>query len=180
MDVDGQFETEADAVDRARRGDGVAFRTLVEAYDRRLLYFVRRLLGDSEEAFDVVQQIWLHVHRHLRSLRTPRAFRVWLYRIAHDRAVSELRRQRRPISIDTPPLGEIPEPDPARASFETAESVHTALDKLSTDHRRVLTLHFLEGLAVDEIAEVLRCPEGTVKSRLHYAREALRREIERQ
>ncbi len=87
MDVDARMEGEADTVDRARRGDGEAFRTLVEAYDRRLLYFVRRLLGDSEEAFDVVQQIWLHVHRHLCSLRTPRAFRVWLYRIAHDRAV---------------------------------------------------------------------------------------------
>jgi RNA polymerase sigma-70 factor (ECF subfamily) len=103
-----------------------------------------------------------------------------VYRIAHDQAVSELRRKaRRPVLLEDVPAG--PPPDPARdddAAFEDAELVHAALLGLSVDHRRVLTLRFLEDMPVEQIAEVVGCGAGTVKSRLHYAKAALRRRIE--
>ncbi len=163
----------------AQQGDQDAFRRLVDLYDRRLLYFVRRILGGADGALDVLQSVWLAVHRRLRNLQSPAAFRPWLYRVAHDQAVTELRRKtRRPVLFEDAPVCP---PDLARedeAVFENAELVHAALLGLSLDHRRVLTLRFLEDMPVEEIAEVIGCGAGTVKSRLHYAKAALRRRIE--
>src|SRR6476659_8260300 len=86
----------------AQQGNRDAFSRLVDLYDRRLLYFIRRILGESDCALDVLQSVWLIVHRKLGKLKAPDAFRVWVYRIAHDQAISELRRKsRRPVPIDT-------------------------------------------------------------------------------
>ena len=165
---------------RAQEGDRDAFSTLIESYDRRLLYFIRRILGDVDGAFDVLQSVWLTVHRKLRGLETTNAFRVWLYRIAHDQAVSELRRKlKRPVlfgNVDTLPI--IDQSDSENDAFDDAELVHQALQSLSIDHRRVIALRFLEEMTVDEIAQVIQCGVGTVKSRLHYAKAALRLRIE--
>lgn len=163
----------------AQQGDGQAFRRLVERYDGRLLYFIGRILGDTESAFDVLQLVWLAVHRKLRSLKSPAAFRVWLYRIAHDRAVSQLRATIREETA----LAELQEtagsqPVEQEDSVENAELVHRALQELSIDHRRVLTLHFLEEMRIEDIATVLDRPQGTIKSRLFAAKLALRRKIE--
>lgn len=164
----------------AQQGDRDAFHRLLDLYDTRLLYFVRRILGETDGALDVLQSVWLTVHRKLWNLRSPAAFRVWVYRIAHDQAVSELRRKvRRPVLLEDVPAG--PPPDPTRdddAAFDDVELVHAALPGLSVDHRRVLTLRFLEDMPVEEIAEVVGCRVGTVKSRLHYAKAALRHRIE--
>jgi RNA polymerase sigma-70 factor, ECF subfamily len=164
----------------AQQGDRDALSRLVDRYDKRLLYFVRRILGESDGALDLLRSVWLIVHRRLRRLQSPEAFRVWLYRIAHDQAVTELRRKtRRPLVFEEP---EATEPlDSASlddAAFEKAELVHVALRDLSVDHRRVLTLRFLEDMSIEEIADVVGCGPGTVKSRLHYAKLALRRRIE--
>lgn len=169
---------EAWTVISAQQGDANAFRRLVDRYDGRLLYFIRRILGESETAFDVLQSVWLAVHRKLRSLKAPAAFRVWLYRIAHDQAVSQLRSAVREEALlaelqETAGLGAAEDGE----SFENAELVHQALRELSMDHRRVLTLHFLEEMRIEDIAAVLDCPQGTVKSRLHAAKFALRRRI---
>ena len=173
-----QQAEEAEFVLLAQQGDGEAFRELVERYDRRLLYFIRRIVDDVEEAFDVLQGVWLRAHRGLRKLQSPRAFRVWIYRIAHDQAVSSLRRRRQAISFDELPLGEPPDDTLPDAPVDAADLVHAALGALSVDHRRVLALRFLEDMSIEQIAEVLRCRSGTVKSRLHYAKAALRRRME--
>ena len=173
----GQFE-EALLVLKAQQGDRAAFRALVEQYDRRLLYFVRRMLDDPDDAFDVLQRVWLEVFRKLPRLHAPQAFRVWLYRFAHDQAISWLRKKRVQIAIEDLPLNGVPDDCPGAAAFETAEALHVALQSLSVDHRRVLTLRFLEDMSIEEIATVLDCSPGTIKSRLHYARAALRRRIE--
>ena len=163
----------------AQQGDRDAFSRLVDSYDRRVLYFVRRIVGDADEALDVLQSVWMTVHRKLRKLQSPDAFRVWLYRITHDLAVSELRcKGRRPVTADLAALEPSDPAEPEDAAFDNAELVHVALQDLSVDHRRVLTLRFLEDMATEEIAEVVGCSPGTVKSRLHYARLALRRRIE--
>ena len=175
-----QPDDEHDIVTRAQSGDDAAFRWLVDTYDRRLLYFVRRLLNDQDTAFDVLQTVWLNVYRRLRRLRSTGAFRVWLYRITHDAAVSELRRQKRRVPIETQgdiEIGDL-EDEADESAFENAELVHLGLQRLSVDHRRVLTLRFLEDMKIDEIAEVLRCKQGTVKSRLYHARQLMRRHIE--
>lgn len=168
------------AIQLARQGDPQAFRRLVDLYDRRLLYFVRRILGETDGALDVMQSVWLTVHRKLCKLRSAAAFRVWVYRIAHDQAVSELRRKaRRPVLLDDTETEPPPDPpwEPEEA-VEDAARIHAALPGLSVDHRRVLTLRFMEGMSIEEIAEVVGCTGGTVKSRLHYAKAALRRRME--
>jgi RNA polymerase sigma-70 factor, ECF subfamily len=162
-------------VAKAQSGDGQAFRRLVDAYDRRLWYFVRRMMDDDQRVADLLQEVWLSVFKSLHRLSSPSAFRVWLYRIAHDRAVSELRRIGREIVAESvedfdPPAAEC---EPALHISETAELIHRGLVRLSVDHRRVLTLLYLEEMSVAEIGEVLGCSIGTVKSRLHYARAAL-------
>jgi RNA polymerase sigma-70 factor (ECF subfamily) len=163
----------------AQEGNREAFSRLVDLYDRRLLYFIYRILGDSDGALDVLQSVWLIVHRKLRKLKSPDAFRVWLYRLAHDQATTELRRKsRRPVPVDnfetTQPANDA---NDDTESFDSAELVHAALQDLSVDHRRVLTLRFLEDMSTEEIAEVIGLPTGTVKSRLHYAKIALRQRI---
>jgi RNA polymerase sigma-70 factor (ECF subfamily) len=177
---DGQQLEERLTVLRAQQGDREAFRNLVDLYDRRLLYFVRRILGETDEALDVLQVVWLVVHRSLWKLQSAAAFRVWLYRIAHDQAVTELRKKtKRPIQFeDIAPSQTLDPTFQDGATFENAELVHAALLGLSVDHRRVLTLRFLEDMSIEEIAEVVGCSPGTVKSRLHYAKLALRRRIE--
>lgn len=170
---------ERESVLRAQQGDRAAFSQLVDAYDQRLLYFVRRILDDHEAAFDVLQSVWLTVHRKLRRLKSASAFRVWIYRIAHDKAVSELRKKtRRPVPVEDVEIVSAAEENDAEETFDNAELVHAGLQRLSVDHRRVLTLHFLEDMPVNEIAEVLDCSDGTVKSRLYYARLTLRQHIE--
>ena len=155
---------------RAQRGDEDAFAALIDRFDRRLLYYVRRLMNEEDGAFDVVQSTWLAAYRRLDRHRSPNAFRVWLFRIAHDQAVSVLRRKGLPItSTDSQPI----EPsDEQKHSVEgvvqNAQLVHKALGRLSFEHRQILTLRFLEDMTIEEIAAVTCIPVGTVKSRLHY------------
>ncbi|HSG72639.1 MAG TPA: sigma-70 family RNA polymerase sigma factor [Planctomycetaceae bacterium] len=176
---DGKFQQAEErlTVTLAQTGDAQAFHRLVEMYDQRLYYFIRRIIGDADAAFDVLQAVWLQVHRKIRSLSSPGAFRVWIYRIAHNRAVSELRRMNRgPISVEQIET-EVAETSDENESFDHAELVHRALQNLSIDHQRVLTLRFLEEMSVEEIADVIDGNPGTVKSRLHYAKKALRDRI---
>ena len=164
----------------AQRGDREAFSSLCDLYDRRLLYFIRRILGDSDSPLDVLQCVWLTVHRKLKNLKSPDAFRVWLYRIAHDAAVTELRKTSR-YSRTLEEIPAVPWMESANVSetaFDNAELIHLAMQVLTIDHRRVLTLHFLEHMTIEEIAEVIGCSSGTVKSRLYYAKIALRESIE--
>jgi len=164
----------------AQQGNDKAFSRLVDLYDRRLLYFIRRILGDTDGALDVLQSVWLTVHRKVRTLQAPDAFRVWLYRIAHDQAISELRRKLKwPVPVDDVEMASIVDDESADIeTFDNAELVHKALHDLSINHRQVLTLRFLEEMSIEEIAQVVGHGAGTVKSRLHYAKLALRRRIE--
>jgi RNA polymerase sigma-70 factor (ECF subfamily) len=168
---------------RCRRGDSSAWRELIRLWERRLFYYVRRLVGGERDAWDVLQQTWLAAYRAIPTLREPRALRAWLYRIAHRQAVSHLRHVgAMPDSgagaIDD--AGDVPD-DAEAPSFaaDAADRVHAALSALSLAHREVLTLHFLEDASVREIADVLEVPEGTVKSRLFHAKRALRAALER-
>lgn len=162
---------------QAQARDQAAFRELVTRYERRLAYYIRRMLGG---AFDVMQDVWLLVFRKLPALEAPEAFRVWLYKIAHDVTVSRLRKQaHRHQSIPDDELisGELETWNEFEA-LERAELVHRTLEQLSPSHREILTLRFLEGLELAEIANVVGCELGTVKSRLHYAKRSLRRQME--
>lgn len=169
-------------VARAQERDESAFRELVMRYERRMLYYLHRLLGNHTDLADVMQEIWMRVFLRITTLRTPEAFRVWLYKIAHDVAVNQIRKNRRhEIAL----WDDVSAAEESQTSdwneyelLENAELVHNALERLSLPHREVLALRFLESLDVSEIAEVVGCNVGTVKSRLHYAKSAMRKLLE--
>lgn len=163
---------------RCQAGDGPAFAELFESYGPRLRYYLRKLVGDALEADDLLQDVWFDVFRALPKLADPAAFPAWLYRVARDRAFRRLRRRR-------PPCGPVADHEPEdRADRDgefTADDVawvHAALDRLPPEHREVLVLRFLEGMPYGDIARVVGCALGTVKSRIHHAKRGLRRAIE--
>jgi RNA polymerase sigma-70 factor (ECF subfamily) len=157
-------------VHQFRRGNAEAFLKLVQAFERRLLYFLRRFERDPERSLDALQEVWLTAWRTRASLRSPDAFRAWVYRIAHGKAVEAIRAEtRRRRTEQQRQDSASPVVCHASASIEAAELVHFALSRISPDHREVLTLRFIEGMTISEIAIVIDCPVGTVKSRLHYA-----------
>jgi RNA polymerase sigma-70 factor (ECF subfamily) len=127
---------------------------------------------------DLLQDVWLNVFRGLPKLADPQAFRAWAYRIARDRAFGMLRKGKHAEL----PLGEIDVPDESadegEFSPEDAERIHAALDELPSEQREVLVLRFLEDMSYDEIARVTSQPLGTVRSRIHYGKRALRRALQ--
>lgn len=159
---------------RAQAGDEAALGELVERYSPRLRYFLRKLLSKADGAEDALQDVWLDVLRHLPKLAEPNALRAWLYRIARDRAFRRLRKSGREVQpLDETQLTSLPNEDEP-FSAEEARQIHAALDRLPAEHREVLVLRFLEDMTYDEIARVTASQLGTVRSRLHYAKRALR------
>ncbi|MDB5338997.1 MAG: rpoE 12 [Planctomycetaceae bacterium] len=164
-----------------QRGNPEAFVALVRRYERRLLYFLRRFERDSERALDILQEVWMTAWSTRMSLQSDAAFRAWIYRIAHGKIVGAIRAEMRQRRTERErQYLTATAANCTGATFESAELVHFALSQVSPEHRSVLTLRFLEGMAIAEIAEVTNLPVGTVKSRLHYASQEILSVIEEQ
>ena len=166
---------------RTQHRDHEAFMELLNIYERRVLYYVRRLVGDLEMALEVSQEVWLTVYQKAGSLRSPEAFRVWLFRIAHHKAATAVRREQRRAEVQEEMASEdcTGETWDEIAQFDNAPLVHLALEGISVAHREVLALRFLEDLQLNEIAEVVECSVATAKTRLHYAKKAFRKKFEK-
>ena len=163
---------------RCQARDDAAFAELIEAYRERLSYYIARLHGQSDDMDDVLQQVWIDVYRKIPKLRSPKAFRVWVYRIARDKVYAGFRRRRYlPLPATYQEIPEEPEEEPI-FSLEEIGGVHACLETLSAEHREVLMLRFLESMTYEDIAATLRCQLGTVRSRIYYAKRALRRKME--
>jgi RNA polymerase sigma-70 factor (ECF subfamily) len=160
---------------RCQAGDQAAFEELVGLYQARLRYFLSKMIGDDHTADDLLQEVWFDVYRGVSRLADPGAFSTWLYQIARRRALAALRNRRQPpSSLDGIDLADAGEEDDD-FSAEDAERVHAALGLLEPEHREVLLLRFIEEMTYEDIARVTGCPLGTVRSRIHYAKRALRR-----
>jgi RNA polymerase sigma-70 factor (ECF subfamily) len=180
-------ETAADLalVRRVQRGDKRAFDLLVAKYQLRLAKLVGRLVSDRAEAQDVVQEAFIKAYRALPNFRGDSAFYTWLYRIAVNAAKNYLvARSRRPPSDDIDITGgdveeagivvaDIATPEAFTARDQLQAALTKALAELPEDLRTALTLCEIEGLSYDEIARVLDCPIGTVRSRIFRARRTL-------
>ena len=165
---------------RCQTGDAAAFAELVERYGPRLRYYLQRAFGRTDDAEDALQDVWFTVFRKIGGLVDPGAFNAWLYRIARNQAIAGLRRQR-PTFRPVEEAEQVADPGAGEPSFspEDGRRIHAALDDLAPEHREVLVLRFLEDMTYEDIAAVTGCHLGTVKSRLHYAKRALRRVLER-
>jgi RNA polymerase sigma-70 factor, ECF subfamily len=164
---------------RCQAGDEEAFARIVERYQPGLRYYLRKMLFGVREPDDVLQEVWLDVFRSIARLVEPDAFRAWLYQVARARAMKSLRRRR--LSFEPMDEVESAEVGPESETFaaEDAQHVHQALDMLPAAQREVLVLRYIEGMSYEEIARVVACEVGTVRSRLHYGKRAVRNQLEK-
>ncbi len=164
---------------RCRDGERAAFEELFEMYQPRLKYYVRRLDEGGSNIDDILQDIWLAVFKKIHKLKDTRLFTVWLYRIARNKVYDRFRRKDRFVTL---PEDEYPVSDGSEPKFDgsDAEKLHRALGKLKPYHREVLTLCFIEQMSYQSIADVVDCSIGTVRSRIFYAKQSLRQEMEMQ
>ena len=163
---------------RCQTGEPGAFDDLMAVMERPLLYYAAGLTGNQDSALDVLQEVWLKVFRTIRKLKDPGSLRPWLYSITHGVAVDRIRRDyKRDISeqVQLDDLFSTDEPSFDK-TMGLCHSPGVRLHRLK--HREVLVLHFLQDLSLAEIATVVGCSEGTVKSRIHYAKRQMKQILE--
>jgi RNA polymerase sigma-70 factor (ECF subfamily) len=175
--------TDAECVQKLQRGQTDAFEILVRRHEKSIFNLVYRMLGDYDEAAEVSQEAFLSAYRAIGTFRGESNFSTWLYRIALNHATTRRKslntRQQRNVSIEnTEPVSD-PQPGPAETmeKKEIRERVQQALNKLEPDDATVILLRDLQDVSYEEVARVLEIPIGTVKSRLHRARQALKNEL---
>ncbi len=159
---------------RCQAGEQHAFEDLVTVMERPLLYYATKLTGNAETALDVLQDVWMKALRGIRGLRDPGSLRPWLYRITHGMVVDRIRKHISRERAEEAHVEEFHESSGISFTEDDAAAVHDALNELAPKHREVLVLYFLEDFSLAEIATVVGCSEGTVKSRLHYAKKAIK------
>ena len=180
-------------VRRLRDRDEKAFREIVETYQDKVFNLTFRMIGDRGEAEDLAQEVFITVFKSIDSFRGDAKFSTWLYRIAanhcknrikylvrrHDRDRTEyderVRRDGAPGTVTGP--AQVPRPDVALEGVERERLLQQAIARLDEDHRLLIVLRDIEELSYDEICTITGLPEGTVKSRLHRARVALRKKL---
>ncbi|MDD3381707.1 MAG: RNA polymerase sigma factor RpoE [Rugosibacter sp.] len=182
----GDRETDRLLVERVQAGDKQAFGLLVTKYQRKLARLVSRMVRDSAEVEDIVQDSFIRAYRALPSFRNESAFYTWLYRIGVNTAknwlVTHGRRAQLTSTTDDDESEIYTEPELLR-NYETPErllmtkqigqTVNSVVESLPEDLRTALTLREIEGLSYEEIADVMDCPIGTVRSRIFRARDAI-------
>jgi RNA polymerase sigma-70 factor (ECF subfamily) len=184
-----QADADALLVERAKRGDVSAFEMLVVKYQRRIERLISRMVRDVDIVQDIAQETFIRAYRALPQFRGDSAFYTWLYRIAVNTAKKALvDKKRDPVVLQSSLVssddGEEPSraenelsdgetPEALLASKEIAATVNAAIDALSEDLRQAIVLREIEGLSYEEIADVMNCPIGTVRSRIFRAREAI-------
>ncbi len=188
----GMVNPDADAplIERVKAGDVKAFEMLVVKYQRRIERLIGRMVRDVDLVPDIAQETFIRAYRAIPQFRGESAFYTWLYRIAVNtakKALMELKRD--PLVTESArasrdddddggsrvenELSDGETPDAVLASKQIAAAVNFAIEALSDDLRQAITLREIEGLSYEEIAEMMNCPIGTVRSRIFRAREAI-------
>jgi RNA polymerase sigma-70 factor (ECF subfamily) len=181
--------SDSDLLNAARKHVPEAWDTLLKRHQLPLYTYAAELLRDDDAALDVVQETFATAVRHIASLRADHKFSSWLFGIAHQKCVQHWRNVRRDGKVfatteaDTQ-LVDVADADGAdpRALLlqrEQADELLALVGRLAAPHRSVLLLYVLENFSIEEIAAITSAPVGTIKSRLHYAKRALRQLLER-
>lgn len=181
----GEKNNDKELVKRAQKGDKGAFDALVIKYHLKVVNLVMRFVKDSDDAQDVAQEAFIKAYRGLKNFRGDSAFYTWLYRIAINSAKNYLvskSRKTPTYAIDiedaehiesATALKEYDTPEGNLLTSEIEQTVYKAIKELPEDLKTAITLRELEGMTYDEIADVMECPIGTVRSRIFRAREAI-------
>lgn len=171
-------------IERAKKGDREAVTKLVQLWYKRIYNYVYKYTGDHDMAMEVTQRTFISMHMNISGLKDTRKFKPWLYRVATNYCLDEERRSRKKwlVSVnDGHGATEVSKFDPDREmqKGEIAEMLLAALNEINADQRKVVIMKEYEGLKFREIAEALRISENTVKSRLYYGLNALRKVLEK-
>lgn len=177
---------EALLVKRAQQGDLVAYDELIRRYQERIYATVYHMTSNHEDANDLAQEAFIKAFQALKSFKGGSSFYTWVYRIAVNKTINFLKQRRNRTQMSLDDLDYNAEHDPDLVAFisentprrdihlaELQEKLNTAMQKLSEPHRLVVTLHDIQGLSHEEIADIVGCNIGTVRSRLFYARQQL-------
>jgi RNA polymerase sigma-70 factor (ECF subfamily) len=180
-------DPDKDLVQRWQKGDDVAFEELITRHERRVFRLLYRMMGNREDAEDLTQETFLSLHRYGHRFRAEARFSTFVYRVAANAALNRRRalgrgrarveklKHRQAAGDDLPSSPR--DPEDSTLGTELSGHVREALEQLSPSLRMPVILYDIEGLAYGEIAKVLGIAEGTVKSRIHRARQALREQL---
>jgi len=184
--ADLTHEEDETLVARAQGGDASAFDVLVERYKQRVYATVYHMTGNHEDANDLVQDAFIKAYRNLHSFKGQSSFYTWIYRIAVNRTINFLKRRKDRGHLSLNDMDANVETDPDYVELmshitprrevglnELQEKLNEAIQKLSEEHRAVVIMHDVQGMTHADIAKVMHCSEGTVRSRLFYARQQL-------
>jgi RNA polymerase sigma-70 factor (ECF subfamily) len=169
---------------RVRQGEIAAFQFIVSRYERKLVLYLTHLIGDRDEAEDLLQDVFVKAYQHAGDFDTARKFSPWIYRIAHNEAVNWIRKQsRRPAVVSWDDIvqseGEQSPLEPAETfeerwiRRELRDDVRQALGRLSEEHREILTLRYYLDRSYREISEIIGIPMNTVATRVNRAKKNL-------
>ena len=186
----GDREVDQQLVERAQRGDKQAFEMLVVKYQRKLARLLSRFIRDANEVEDVTQEAFIKAYRALPTFRGDSAFYTWLYRIGINTAKNYLvalgRRAPTVTEVDNEEaedievgeqLKDMNTPEQQMMTRQIAETVNSTLQQLPEELRTAITLREIDGLSYEEIAQIMNCPIGTVRSRIFRAREAIAEQL---
>lgn len=162
---------------RCQTGDETAFALLFEEFGGRTHRYLRGLLGD--DADDAQQEVWLSVYRAISTLANPAVFRTWLFSTTRRRALDQLRKRKREAELLVDVSDGVDVADDTTDHAPLADGLERVLEELPRLQREVLLLRFRDDLSYAEIAVVIGCPVGTVKTRIHHAKHKLRESLER-
>ena len=177
---------EMELVKRARKGELTAYDELVRRYQERIYATIYHMTANHEDANDLAQEAFIKAFRALRSFKGGSSFYTWVYRIAVNKTINFLKQRKNKVHMSLNDLDFNAEHDPDLVALisdktprrqvsltELQEKLNTAMQKLSEHHRLVVTLHDVQGLSHEEVAKIMDCNIGTVRSRLFYARQQL-------
>lgn len=180
MATDGPRNHDADAASAVQRGDVIAYRGLVERYHVPLVRYVSRLLGNTDDAEDVVQDVFVKAYACIRQYDPRKKFSTWIYRIAHNESVNRLRRKRLEPVLFFDPDTLFPHPVARETPRDQAEReemldcIERSLAMLDRKYREPIILYYIAERSYEEIADIMRIPVATVGVRLNRARQQLR------
>lgn len=180
-------ENEKNLLEKAKNRDIEAFEVLIEGCRKKVYNISLRFLGNQEDAMDISQEVFIKIFRSLESFKGNSSFDTWVYRMTVNLCLDELRKRKNKnvISIDESFPSEdgdfkkqfddkSPGPDVLAERKETKRIIEDAVNSLNEEHRTAIILRDIQGFSYEEVARLINCPEGTVKSRINRARQALR------
>lgn len=179
---------EKELIKKSQKGDIESFEKLISNYQKKVFNIAFGMMHNHDDAYDISQEVFIRVFKSIRKFKGQSSFSTWLYRITTNACLDELRKRKNNkniISIDQEIQledGEVfrqieddgPTPELVAERNELREIIREAISKLSDEHKEVIVLRDIQGFSYDDIAEIIKCPQGTVKSRINRARRMLK------